>query len=162
MNEPYGPGPHDPHDPRGRNEGYPPRPQDPRSFESRRFETQQFETQQFGPRPHEPQPHQPRPYEPLAHEGGFAYGNPPAPPASYGHPEQFVPAHLQVPHPYGPPMYQQPYMYPHQMAPHLMQQTVFVNGGNVRRVNHALHLVLTILTAGLWLPVWIILAIANS
>lgn len=145
MNEPYGPGPHDPQARDGG--GYPRHPQDPRSFE----------TQRFQPRPHDPRPYEPRPYEPLAHEGGFAYGNPPTPPAPYGHPEQFVPAHLQVPHPYAPPMYQQPYMYPHQM-PH----TVFVNGGNARRVNHALHLVLTILTAGLWLPVWIILSIANS
>lgn len=141
MNEPYGP---DPRDPRARDGGYPPRPLDPRSFDT-----------QFEPRPHDPRHH-----EPLAHEGGFAYGNPPAPPAAYGHPDQFVPAHLQVPHPYAPPMYQQPYMYPHQM-PQQMQQTVFVNGRG-RRVNHALHLILTILTAGLWLPVWIILSIANS
>ncbi|WP_295649745.1 hypothetical protein [uncultured Dietzia sp.] len=47
-------------------------------------------------------------------------------------------------------------MYP----PQPFQQTVVVH--NSRRVNHALHLVLTLLTAGLWLPVWIILAIANS
>lgn len=31
-----------------------------------------------------------------------------------------------------------------------------------RGPNHALHLVLTILTCGLWLPVWIILAVANT
>ena len=31
-----------------------------------------------------------------------------------------------------------------------------------KRVNHLLHLVLTLITAGLWLPVWIILALAKS
>ena len=28
--------------------------------------------------------------------------------------------------------------------------------------NHAFHLVMTILTAGLWLPIWLIVAVANS
>ena len=41
-------------------------------------------------------------------------------------------------------------------------QVVTVVGAREKRVNHALHLILTILTAGLWLPVWIILAISNS
>lgn len=31
-----------------------------------------------------------------------------------------------------------------------------------KRVNHLLHLVLTIFTFGLWLPVWIVLAFAKS
>lgn len=31
-----------------------------------------------------------------------------------------------------------------------------------KRVNHILHLLLTIFTAGLWLPVWIIIAMARS
>lgn len=31
-----------------------------------------------------------------------------------------------------------------------------------KRVNHLLHLVLTIVTVGLWLPVWVILAFAKS
>ena len=31
-----------------------------------------------------------------------------------------------------------------------------------KKVNHTLHFILTILTAGLWLPVWIVLAIKNS
>lgn len=38
--------------------------------------------------------------------------------------------------------------------------TVIVN--QKKGVNHVLHLILTIVTFGLWLPVWIILAIANS
>lgn len=101
---------------------------------------------------------------PLAHEGGLPYGNPPAP--AYPQPQQFVPQHLAVPHQFGAgpypqhaglyPQHQYPYMYP----PQPLQQTVVVH--NSRRVNHALHLILTLLTAGLWLPVWIILAIANS
>jgi len=40
------------------------------------------------------------------------------------------------------------------------QQTVIVN--QRKQVNHALHLILTLLTCGLWLPVWIIVAIAKS
>lgn len=54
-------------------------------------------------------------------------------------------------------------MYPHQMQqPHPVQQTVVVNGGRGKGVNHVLHLLLTIFTGGLWLPVWIILALAKS
>jgi hypothetical protein len=30
------------------------------------------------------------------------------------------------------------------------------------RINHGLHLVLTILTCGMWLPVWILVAIVDS
>lgn len=181
MNEPFSP---DPRHPDGREQFAPTRdvpaqPQDPRRYEALRGDTERFEprppahearppqpytppqqhTQQYNPQQHTPPQYAPQPYGPLAHEGGFAYGNPPAPPMPYPPQDQFIPAHLQVPNPYAPPMYQQPFMYPQQMPP--MQQTVYVNGGG-KRVNHALHLILTILTAGLWLPVWIILAIANS
>ena len=144
------------------------------------------ETRPFGtypqPRPGAPYP-QPRPgdaypeprpgdpyrqlwpeqaYEPLAHEGGLPYGVPPAPVYNPA-PGQYVPQHLAMPsqfapHHYGPPGYPHPYMYP----PQQMQQTVFVNNNGGRRVNHVLHLLLTIFTAGLWLPIWIILVIANS
>lgn len=31
-----------------------------------------------------------------------------------------------------------------------------------KRVNHLLHLILSVLTVGLWLPVWLILAIAGG
>ena len=103
--------------------------------------------------PHYPGPRFGQP-EPLAHEGGLAYGNAPA--APYGPMDQFIPQHLNVPNPYAQAPY--PFGYP----PQAMQQTVFVNNTGRRRVNHVLHLVLTVLTAGLWLPVWIILAIANS
>lgn len=37
-------------------------------------------------------------------------------------------------------------------------QTMIVNRGT----NHAFHLVMTIVTFGLWLPVWIIVAIVNA
>lgn len=48
--------------------------------------------------------------------------------------------------------------YPPQPA---VQQTVVVNQP-AKRVNHLLHLILTVLTAGLWLPVWIIVSMAKS
>ena len=151
----------------------------------------------------------PASYEPLAHEGGLAYGNPPAPASpppeqfapwslgqqtfdqpSFGHHgpsrppygpqqygpqqrgpqqfsgqqpgyQQFVPQHLAI------PLQSAPGPYPQQMPghhypypPQHFQQMVVVN--DRRRVNHPLHLILTLLTAGLWLPVWIILMIANS
>ncbi|WP_241261776.1 hypothetical protein [Dietzia sp. KRD202] len=151
-------------------------------FPTERFPTEQFPTAQFPPaeqpepQRYEPQrfahPHQPaqpyaRPPEPLAHEGGFPYGMPPAAPygptapygpgQQFGYADQYIPQHLHVaPHqfPQGP--------YPPQFGYPPMQQTVYVHGGQVRRVNHALHLILTLLTFGLWLPVWIILAIAGS
>lgn len=132
---------------------------------------QQHEPQRYEPRRYEPQPYEPQPYarpsEPLAHEGGFPYGMPPAAPygptapygpgQQFGYADQYIPQHLHVaPHqfPQGP--------YPPQFGYPPMQQTVYVHGGQVRRVNHALHLILTLLTFGLWLPVWIILAIAGS
>lgn len=31
-----------------------------------------------------------------------------------------------------------------------------------KRVNHVLHLILTLLTGGLWLPVWIIVSMAKA
>ena len=31
-----------------------------------------------------------------------------------------------------------------------------------KRVNHALHLILSVFTLGLWLPVWLIVAIAKN
>ena len=43
----------------------------------------------------------------------------------------------------------------------VVNQTVTVQADR-KRVNHLLHLVLTIVTFGLWLPVWIIIALAKS
>ena len=144
-----------------------------RAYPAGQHETRAFDAYpQPRPRPGDAYP-QPRPgdpyrqarpgqdYEPLAHEGGLPYGGPPAP-VYNPPPQQYIPQHLSMPqfapNHYGPPQYPHPYMYP----PQQMQQTVFVNNNGGRRVNHALHLVLTLLTAGLWLPIWIILAIANS
>lgn len=45
---------------------------------------------------------------------------------------------------------------------HAPVQQVVVHTEGRKRVNHLLHLFLTIITAGLWLPVWIVLAIAKS
>lgn len=148
--------------------------------QTQRFGAGPSAPQQYEPGPHSPRMQQPHPYDPqrfadphraappygrpelLAHEGGFPYGTPPAAPygatAPYGHHDQFIPQHLHV------PPHQMPQgAYPQHFAPPPMQQTVFVNAGYpAKRVNHVLHLILTLLTAGLWLPVWIILAIANS
>ena len=139
------------------------------AFDSRDPGIPSAETRRFPPAPSPgsaPRLSMPAPHDaasdraapgPLAHEGGLPYGNPPAP--AYPPPHQFVPQHLVAPYQFGTgPHLQNPgrYMYP----PQPFQQTVIVH--NSRRVNHALHLVLTLLTAGLWLPVWIILAIANS
>lgn len=44
-------------------------------------------------------------------------------------------------------------------APGVPNQTVIVNGK--KPVNHAFHLIMSLLTFGLWIPVWIIVAIAN-
>ncbi|MFT9523845.1 DUF2510 domain-containing protein [Mycobacteroides abscessus subsp. abscessus] len=43
--------------------------------------------------------------------------------------------------------------------PHLGPQVVVVQ--SQPRVNHLLHLILTLLTCGLWAPIWIILAIVD-
>ena len=64
---------------------------------------------------------------------------------------------------YGQPVYAQP-----PIAPQPQQQVVVnnnVSGSNVigtKGPNHALHFVLTLVTAGIWLPVWIIIAIRNK
>lgn len=109
-------------------------------------------------------------YDPGGRDPSLPYGMPPAPPYDppaqhfappqygYGQPHPGFP-----PPPYGPGPHQYQYMHPPQMQPpHPVQQTVMVNGGNGKGVNHVLHLLLTIFTAGLWLPVWIILAMAKS
>lgn len=41
-------------------------------------------------------------------------------------------------------------------------QHIHVHQDRGKRVNHALHLILTIFTMGLWLPVWLIVAIAKN
>lgn len=51
---------------------------------------------------------------------------------------------------------QQPYTQPQQI--NITQQ---VAGAGKSRTSHGLHLFLTIITAGLWAPVWIIVTIVN-
>ncbi|MFN3600843.1 MAG: hypothetical protein ACK4UY_05580 [Dietzia sp.] len=147
-------------------------------FPAEPFSTEHFSTERFPTRPAA------GPVEPLAHEGGLPYGNSPA--APYRPEQDYVPQHLAVPQPLAPyapgpypaghfapwpyahGQYQRHFMpqpfSPQPFAPHQypMQQTVFVTNGGGRRVNHVLHLILTILTFGLWLPVWAVLAIADS
>lgn len=143
-------------------------------FPPEQFPTERFPTEQFPTRPAA------GPAEPLAHEGGLPYGNSPA--APYRPDQDFASRHLGappafdndpfVPGPYRPylPQHLMPQQYPtppfmpqpFMPQPYPMQQTVFVANGGGRRVNHVLHLILTILTFGLWLPVWAVLAIANS
>lgn len=41
-------------------------------------------------------------------------------------------------------------------------QTLVVHQDRGKRVNHVLHAILTVLTMGLWLPVWLIVAIAKN
>lgn len=43
-------------------------------------------------------------------------------------------------------------------APAATQQVLVMNKGT----NHVFHLIMSIITFGLWIPVWIIVAIANS
>lgn len=53
---------------------------------------------------------------------------------------------------------QQPIIIAQQIAPPHPPHVVVYNNGT----NHGLHLVLTILTCGMWLPIWIIVAIVNG
>lgn len=48
----------------------------------------------------------------------------------------------------------------HQAA--TLPPTVIVHQDRGKPVNHVLHAVLTVCTAGLWLPVWLIVAIAKN
>jgi len=51
----------------------------------------------------------------------------------------------------------QPVIVNQQFAPQTPHVVVYNNG-----TNHGLHLLLTILTCGLWLPIWIIMVIVNG
>jgi hypothetical protein len=44
------------------------------------------------------------------------------------------------------------------------QQPIIINNSTPERkqTNHLLHFILTLVTVGLWLPVWIIVAIVNN
>ena len=85
---------------------------------------------------------------------GFRYGG--APSLRYFDGVQWtenrVPMPRRGPQPQQP---SQPIIIAQQMAP---TQTVYVGGGT----NHGLHLILTLLTCGLWLPIWILMIIVNG
>lgn len=51
---------------------------------------------------------------------------------------------------------------PNLYAPSGPTQHVIVHQDRGRKVNHVLHAILTIVTVGLWLPVWLIVAIAKN
>ncbi|QGH78038.1 hypothetical protein SEA_LONEWOLF_37 [Mycobacterium phage LoneWolf] len=55
---------------------------------------------------------------------------------------------------YPNPQYPYPYYPPQPAAP---QPTVMPV-----RTNHAMHLMLSVISCGLWLPVWIVMAMVNS
>lgn len=55
------------------------------------------------------------------------------------------------------PTQQQPIVIAQTIAP-IAPQVVVYNGGT----NHGLHLVLSLLTCGMWLPVWLIIVIVNG
>lgn len=79
----------------------------------------------------------------------YAYPPPPQQPiAHHGYP--------QAPQPYGYPA-------PHMMAPHPLVVVQQSNTTITQKApfNHGTHFVITLLTCGAWLPVWILLAIVH-
>ncbi|WP_236866474.1 hypothetical protein [Brevibacterium daeguense] len=88
--------------------------------------------------------------------------SPPGPPPHGQHPNGLQPVHQQgyPQHPH--PQFAQPgpYPYPPQVVVSPAQH-VTVQNGYRRGTSHGLHLIITLLTGGLWLPVWLIVAIAN-
>ncbi|GAB2989600.1 hypothetical protein [Saccharothrix stipae] len=115
----------------------PPLPADDRQSGGFPVQPYQQPTESYPVQPYQQQPFQ-QPTQPY-----------PAPPQAQPYPPQQPYAQ-----PYPPPPYVQPVM---------PQQNVQVNVVAARPgVNHGLHLILTILTCGLWAIVWIIVAISNS
>lgn len=117
-------------------------PSEFRDLTAERYQTGQHPTgpytqpypQQHPRQPYAQQPYPPAPYQPYA-----------------GYPHHMQPLHPYAPGPYGPP------------AP--VYVTTNVHTPVVVRTSscpHGLHLVLTLLTCGLWLPIWIIDAILRG
>lgn len=105
------------------------------------------------PQPQLPPPGQPMPPAPNAQQQATSYEV-----DNLGRMREVIPPPPMAPPAQGygqyPPMqYQQ---YP---AMQQQQQVVVKRGGGV---NHVLHLVLTLCTAGLWLPIWILDAMFHS
>ena len=82
-----------------------------------------------------------------------------------GQPQQFQqPVNLQA----QPPQFQQQMPIPSQPQQQTANQVIVNNNIGSRGVigfkgpNHILHLLLSIFTAGLWLPVWLVVALRNK
>ena len=89
---------------------------------------------------------------------GFRYGSVPSMRYFDGGPWTDSRAPMQRSQQKQPQPPQQPIIIAQQFAPHAPPVVVYNNSGT----NHGLHLVLTVLTCGMWLPVWIILVIVNG
>ena len=85
---------------------------------------------------------------------GFRYGGVPS--MRYFDGGQWTESRTPMPRRQQQPSPQQPIIVNQQFAP--QTPMVVYNSGT----NHGLHLVLTLLTCGMWLPVWIILVIVNG
>lgn len=115
--------------------------------------------------PHQPQlPPQGNPAEGWHYPTAQPTGEYPVQP--YQQPTQPYPYPYPPQQPYAqpcPPPYAQPYPPQPFVQAVVPQQHVQVNlYGGRPHVNHGLHLVLTLLTCGLWGLVWIVIAIGNS
>ena len=65
------------------------------------------------------------------------------------------PPHQPYPWQYGPPP-GYPYPAPSAAAAASASSTVVVGGGRYQRFPHLFHLIATVLTCGLWAPIWVI------
>jgi hypothetical protein len=86
---------------------------------------------------------------------GFRYGGVPS--MRYFDGVQWTENRAPMPRRQTPQTPQQPIIVAQQIAPQAPPVVVYNSG-----TNHGLHLVLTLLTCGMWLPVWIIIAIVNG
>lgn len=48
------------------------------------------------------------------------------------------------------------------IQPQYAPQPVVVNAGKVYKTSHGFHLLMSIITLGLWLPVWLIVGVYNA
>ena len=69
---------------------------------------------------------------------------------------------MTTPNPMNPYQGQAPTQPPPGHPQPVQPQHITVNVPERKRVNHVLHLILTILTGGVWAPVWILLALLRS
>ena len=114
--------------------------------------------------PEYPAPGRPSPPPPTVPAGwypdpdnhtGFRYGGVPS--MRYFDGVQWTENRAPMPRRQTPQTPQQPIIVAQQIAPQAPPVVVYNSG-----TNHGLHLVLTLLTCGMWLPVWIIIVIVNG